>query len=226
MQAVRGSAAMSTKHFHPILASRVRCSSIRGRQTRPVIGGCGAIAIRSRSIWIGACITQLSSLPPRSPVNVASMAPPVVTSKNVNNVGLKDAPLQSLFPAEPKPPAPVGHLGTVTCAWQQGALFSMGMRIRLSEHFCGLSSGCPGWAMRPPGSLLAPPTCRDLSLRSPRRSPTAHTLLPFPTRRVRRSSRWPSWEAVSLGCPRPWSCWTRGEGEPGSAGRQRQPDRG
>ena len=39
-------------------------------------------------------------------VNVATMSSPV-NAKNVNDVGLKDAPLRSLFPEEPKPPVPV-----------------------------------------------------------------------------------------------------------------------
>ena len=39
----------------------------------------------------------------------AAVAAPVsrVNSRNVTDVGLKDVPLRSLFPEEPKPPAPV-----------------------------------------------------------------------------------------------------------------------
>ena len=74
----------------------------------------------------------------RSPVNVASIAPSPVNSKNVNNVGLKDAPLQSLFPAEPKPPAPVGHLHVPTAhAWRHGASF--GHRPVLLTHMSFVS---------------------------------------------------------------------------------------
>ena len=74
----------------------------------------------------------------RSPVNVASIAPSPVNSKNVNTVGLKDAPLQSLFPAEPKPPAPVGHLHVPTAhAWRHGASF--GHRPVLHTHMSFVS---------------------------------------------------------------------------------------
>lgn len=37
----------------------------------------------------------------------AVAAPERATAAKVNDVGLKDAPLKSLFPEEPKPPAPV-----------------------------------------------------------------------------------------------------------------------
>lgn len=41
---------------------------------------------------------------------VAAPAKSPVTSGNVNDVGLKDAPLPSLFPPEPKAPAPVSSV--------------------------------------------------------------------------------------------------------------------
>lgn len=42
---------------------------------------------------------------------VAAPARAPATAKTVSNVGLKDAPLPSLFPPEPAPPAPVSDFG-------------------------------------------------------------------------------------------------------------------
>jgi hypothetical protein len=51
-----------------------------------------------------------------SGVAVNAAAASTVNAKNVKDVGLKDAPLPSLFPVEPAPPAPVSVAARVSMA--------------------------------------------------------------------------------------------------------------
>eukprot|EP00878_Enallax_costatus_P001750 GHUV01001906.1.p1 GENE.GHUV01001906.1~~GHUV01001906.1.p1 ORF type:complete len:577 (+),score=160.19 GHUV01001906.1:672-2402(+) len=63
----------------------------------------------TRSAGVASVPTTRPVRSSRCPVKVNAIAAPPkppATSRNVNDVGLKDAPLPSLFPPEPKPPAP------------------------------------------------------------------------------------------------------------------------
>lgn len=53
------------------------------------------------------CVTISPCMQPTCVHAVHAAAAAPVTASNVRDVGLKDAPLPSLFPAEPGPPAPV-----------------------------------------------------------------------------------------------------------------------
>ena len=125
---------------------------------------------------------------------------------DVNAVGLKDVPLRSLFPDEPRPPAPV----SLSRVWSFFPVLTV-IRAACTPSHCmcvivllevGGSASHATWFPVVTNTF----TCNVVHAFSGSVDCAA-------IRRAPRSSRWPSWAVAWRGCRPQWSCWTRGEGQ-------------